>query len=76
MQNLKNLPLSFLDLFFAQLFVLEHHDLFDGAGALAQTIGNFQKVFDDYGRTGYGFEDEKAATLNALGERDFSLARQ
>src|SRR5712692_1943242 len=64
------------DFLFGQLFVVELHDLFDGAHAFAQIVANGNQLFDDDRRARDRLHYHELPTLDALGDGDFALARQ
>src|ERR1700730_1397051 len=73
-QNLQGLPRFVPNFLFGQLLFIELHDLFDGAGAVAQFVCNSQQLLDNDRRARDGLQDEKLAPLDALGEDDFAFA--
>ena len=64
------------DLFFGELFVVELNDFFDGARASAEIFADLEQFFQNQRSARDGFQDEELASLDALGDGNFTFARK
>ena len=64
------------DLFFGELFVVELDDFFDRARPGAEIFADLQELFQNQRSACDGFQDEELPALDALGDGNFTFARQ